>query len=89
MIFREALDLSKSISKYRSVMYELAKNKGLSNPDVIKISQQLDTEILKAQKILINFAPRKQDSQLSGLQMWLSFVNITYNNFTRMINIQL
>ncbi|GAA3315201.1 hypothetical protein GCM10020331_009640 [Ectobacillus funiculus] len=38
MILRSALDLSKSIDDYRLDMYELAKNKGLSDPDVIKKS---------------------------------------------------
>jgi hypothetical protein len=52
MILREALDLSKSISNDRLDMYELAKNKGFSDPDVIKISQQLDLKILTIQKSL-------------------------------------
>ena len=39
MILKKALDLSKSIDDYRLDMYELAKNKGLSDPDVITIRQ--------------------------------------------------
>ncbi|MEH7683455.1 Spo0E family sporulation regulatory protein-aspartic acid phosphatase, partial [Priestia megaterium] len=42
MILREVLDLSKSIANYRLDMYELAKNKGFSDPDVLKINQQLE-----------------------------------------------
>ncbi|MFS0599270.1 aspartyl-phosphate phosphatase Spo0E family protein [Peribacillus frigoritolerans] len=52
MILREALDLSKCIANDRSDMYELAKNKGFSDPDVIKLSQQLDSKILTIQKSL-------------------------------------
>ncbi|MFC6604445.1 Spo0E family sporulation regulatory protein-aspartic acid phosphatase [Ectobacillus funiculus] len=52
MILRSALDLSKSIDDYRLDMYELAKNKGLSDPDVIKISYQLDRKIILLQKML-------------------------------------
>ncbi|MFP3886106.1 aspartyl-phosphate phosphatase Spo0E family protein [Priestia filamentosa] len=50
MILREALDLSKSIANYRLDMYELARNKSFSDPDVIKVSQQLDSKILAIQK---------------------------------------
>jgi hypothetical protein len=52
MILREALDLSKSITNYRLDMYELAKSRCLSDPDVMKISQKLDSKILIAQKLL-------------------------------------
>ncbi len=52
MILRSALDLSKSIDDYRLDMYELAKNKGLSDPDIIKISHQLDRKIILLQKML-------------------------------------
>ncbi|YCA46130.1 aspartyl-phosphate phosphatase Spo0E family protein (plasmid) [Bacillus sp. JZ8] len=31
-------------------MYELARNKSFSDPDVIKVSQQLDSKILAIQK---------------------------------------
>lgn len=53
MITRELDDLNKFIYTYRSKMYELAKNRGLSDPDVIKLSQRLDLEILIAQRISI------------------------------------
>jgi hypothetical protein len=38
-------ELLNGIDDYRLSMYELAKNKGLSDPEVIKISQQLDKKI--------------------------------------------
>ena len=52
MILKDALDLSKSIGDYRLDMYELAKKKGLSDPDVIKISDQLDRKIIMLQKMI-------------------------------------
>ena len=52
MILKDALDLSKSIDDYRSDMSKLAKEKGLSDPDVIKISDQLDRKIIMLQKII-------------------------------------
>lgn len=52
MILKKALDLTKSIEDYRLDMDELAKKKGLSNPDVITISQKLDKKVLAVQKIL-------------------------------------
>ena len=57
MILKEVLDLSKSIDHCRIDMYELAKKKGLSDPDVIKISEQLDREIIMLQKILYTIYP--------------------------------
>jgi hypothetical protein len=57
MFLKEALDLSKNIADYRLDMYELVKSKGLSDPDVIKISQQLDKEILMIQKIQFKIPP--------------------------------
>lgn len=52
MILKKALELTKSIEDYRLDMDELAKKKGLSNPDVITISQKLDKQVLAVQKIL-------------------------------------
>ena len=52
MILRKALDLSKSIDNHRLDLYELVKKKGFSNPDVIKMSQQLDKKIVMLQRIV-------------------------------------
>jgi len=52
MILREALDLSKSIANDRMDMYELTKDKSFSDPDVIKISQQLEFKIQNIKKIV-------------------------------------
>jgi hypothetical protein len=54
MILREALDLSKSIANDRMDMYELTKDKSFSDPDVIKISQQLEFKIQNIKNILKN-----------------------------------
>jgi hypothetical protein len=50
VILKNTLDLIESINKHRQDMYQLAKNKGLSDPDVIKYSQQLDEKIMMLQK---------------------------------------
>ena len=52
MILREALDLSKSIANDRMDMYELTKDKSFSDPDVIKISQQLEFKIQNIKNIV-------------------------------------
>jgi hypothetical protein len=52
MILKKALELRRSIERYRRNMNELATNKGISNPDVIRMSQNLDEEIIILQKIL-------------------------------------
>ncbi|MEN3772996.1 aspartyl-phosphate phosphatase Spo0E family protein [Priestia megaterium] len=52
MILREVLDVSKSIANYRLDMYELAKNKGFSDPEVLKINQQLDLKIQNIKNII-------------------------------------
>jgi len=52
MILRNALALRNSIDEYRKIMYELSREKDLSDPDVVKISQQLDSKIIMLQKIM-------------------------------------
>ncbi|WP_121610682.1 Spo0E family sporulation regulatory protein-aspartic acid phosphatase [Mesobacillus foraminis] len=52
MILKEALDLSKSIANYRLHLYELGKIKGSSDPDVIKMRQQLDSKIITIEKVI-------------------------------------
>ena len=52
MILRNVLALRNSIDEYRKKMYELAREKGISDPDVVKISQQLDHKIMMLQKIM-------------------------------------
>ena len=51
MILREVLDLSKSIANYRLDKHELVKNKGFSDPDVLKINQQLELKIQNIKNI--------------------------------------
>ncbi|WP_227937802.1 aspartyl-phosphate phosphatase Spo0E family protein [Alkalihalobacillus deserti] len=57
MILKNALDLKKSIKDYRQGMYELARNKDISDPDVIKISKQLDREMIMLQKMIDTIHP--------------------------------
>jgi hypothetical protein len=52
MILRDVAALSASIGEYRQRMYELAKKKGISDPQVLKISKQLDRKIMMLQKIM-------------------------------------
>jgi len=51
MILREVLDLSQSIANYRLDKHELVKNKGFSDPDVLKINQQLELKIQNIKNI--------------------------------------
>ncbi|MEH7117140.1 aspartyl-phosphate phosphatase Spo0E family protein [Neobacillus vireti] len=53
MILKKALYLSKSIDKQRLAMYELIKREGLSNPEVIKLSQQLERKIILLQNLML------------------------------------
>jgi len=57
MILKEELDLIKSINECRLEMYELASNKGFSEPEVIKISHQLDRKIIMLQKMMYAIRP--------------------------------
>lgn len=52
MILKNALDLSNSIDECRRNIYELTKNKGISDPDVVKVSQKLDGKITMLQKYI-------------------------------------
>jgi hypothetical protein len=52
MILKSALDLRKSINRDRQRLYRLEKNMGISNPNVIQLSQELDKKILNMQKLM-------------------------------------
>ncbi len=52
MYLQEILYLTKSIDEDRQIMYKLANNKVLSDPDIVKISQKIDRKVEKVQKIL-------------------------------------
>lgn len=52
MIHKSILDLRNSISKDRKRLYQLAKSMGISDPNVIQLSQKLDKKILKMQKFM-------------------------------------
>ena len=52
MILKCVIDLNKSIENSRRDMYELVKNKDISDPDVIRISHGLDEKLITFQKIL-------------------------------------
>ncbi|MBD1381711.1 aspartyl-phosphate phosphatase Spo0E family protein [Metabacillus arenae] len=55
MILEDVIALKKCIDEYRQSMYQLAKKKGISDPNVIQISQQLDRKIIVLQKIICDF----------------------------------
>lgn len=52
MVLGTVSALRETIDEFRQSMYELAKKKGISDPRVIKISQQLDGKIIMLQKII-------------------------------------
>ncbi|MEP9405918.1 aspartyl-phosphate phosphatase Spo0E family protein [Peribacillus frigoritolerans] len=60
MILKTVLELSKMIDGHRQDMYVLTKNKGISHPEVIKISQHLNEDILRMQSIIDEINPRHQ-----------------------------
>jgi Spo0E like sporulation regulatory protein len=57
MLLRTALECHKRIVEYRQDLYKLAKNKGISNSNVIDLSQQLDKEITLLQKLMEEVRP--------------------------------
>ncbi|WP_342046266.1 aspartyl-phosphate phosphatase Spo0E family protein [Bacillus sp. OTU530] len=67
MILRNALELSKGIENDRLDMYELAKNKGFSNPEVLNMSQQLDKKITLLQEMML--AIRSKNTKMSHYQV--------------------
>ncbi|WP_078410141.1 aspartyl-phosphate phosphatase Spo0E family protein [Priestia abyssalis] len=52
MILKNAQDLMRGITQDRKDMYELTKIKGLSDPEVIRISERLDRKIIMLQKMI-------------------------------------
>lgn len=51
MLLKNALDLMTRIEDYRINMNDLVNRKGLSDPAVGMVSQELDKEIIKLKKI--------------------------------------
>ncbi|MGE7904693.1 aspartyl-phosphate phosphatase Spo0E family protein [Peribacillus sp. NPDC094092] len=60
MILKKILELSKMIDGHRKDIYVLTKNKGTSHPEVLKISQQLDEDIMRMQNFIDEINPRQQ-----------------------------
>ncbi|MBT2669000.1 aspartyl-phosphate phosphatase Spo0E family protein [Bacillus sp. ISL-4] len=53
MLLSQTVHLSKNISKLKFQMYKTASHKGIASEEVLMISQVLDKEIVKLQKILL------------------------------------
>lgn len=53
VILKRALDLRRSIDEYRRNINDLATNKGISNPEVIRLNQELVKKIIILQKMLV------------------------------------
>lgn len=68
MILRKVLALKNSINEYRQNMVELAGKKGLSDPQVIRISQQLDGEIIKWEKFIQEIHPLSKEIRFYKLK---------------------
>ncbi|MED3993587.1 Spo0E family sporulation regulatory protein-aspartic acid phosphatase [Peribacillus frigoritolerans] len=62
MILKRVLELSKMIDGQRQdmYMYVLTRVKGTAHPEVIKISQHLNEDILRMQNIIEEINPRHQ-----------------------------
>lgn len=60
MLLKNALDLKRSIDENRRNMYELASNNGISDPEVVKVSQELDGKIIILQNLLSQIVPHKK-----------------------------
>ncbi|MBT2667270.1 aspartyl-phosphate phosphatase Spo0E family protein [Bacillus sp. ISL-4] len=89
MILRNVLALRESIEEYRQNMSELAKKKGISDPNVIKISQQLDGKITILQKIVNDTQTLSKAKSFYHDENKLESVNTTSNSLTEIINIEL
>ncbi|MGM0875232.1 MAG: aspartyl-phosphate phosphatase Spo0E family protein [Bacillota bacterium] len=81
MILKNVLELSKSINDFRQDMYELIRSKGVSDPDVIKISKQLDRKIFMLQKIIGEI--RSLSTSPSQVSKIVDPVSITHLLFER------
>lgn len=53
VILKRVLDLRRSIDEYWRNINDLATNKGISNPEVIRLNQELDKKIIILQKMLV------------------------------------
>ncbi|SIS01238.1 Spo0E like sporulation regulatory protein [Peribacillus simplex] len=89
MILRNALALRESIEVYRQSMSELAKRKGISDPHVIKISQQLDVKITILQKIINDTQSLSKAKSFYHDENKVESADTTHTSVTEIINIEL
>ncbi|MEW9674077.1 Spo0E family sporulation regulatory protein-aspartic acid phosphatase [Ammoniphilus sp. 3BR4] len=54
MLLSKMLIVRDFIIKHQEELYNLVKNKGFNDPDVLKVSQELDEKINILQRTLIN-----------------------------------
>lgn len=52
MVLFQLVNLSNQIENGREIMHSLAGQKGLKDPNVLKVSQQLDENIVSYQRLL-------------------------------------
>ncbi len=52
MYLQKILHLTKSIDEDRQIMYKMENNKVLSDPDIVKINQNIDRKVEIVQKII-------------------------------------
>ncbi|MDQ6597715.1 Spo0E family sporulation regulatory protein-aspartic acid phosphatase [Bacillus salipaludis] len=62
MLLKNALELSKGINEDRRIMYDAVQNKGIYDPEVRKISQQLNKKIIALQKMMNEMDPLPGES---------------------------
>ncbi|HWO98724.1 MAG TPA: aspartyl-phosphate phosphatase Spo0E family protein [Bacillus sp. (in: firmicutes)] len=79
MVLGTVSALRETIDEYRQIMYELAKKKGISDPHVIKISQQLDGKIIMLQKIMYHPQPPSTAKSLYPDENQIESLNITHS----------
>ncbi|MGE7763091.1 Spo0E family sporulation regulatory protein-aspartic acid phosphatase [Peribacillus sp. NPDC097895] len=78
-----------SQEEYRQEMFKLAGKKGLSDPQIIKISQQLDGEIVMWQKIIQEIHPWQNKGLFHRLKSRFESISITHNRLIELNNIVL
>jgi hypothetical protein len=54
MLLSKLLYMKETIGKYRENMHEVAKNKGVSHPEVVEMNRSLDNRISKLQQLLLS-----------------------------------
>ncbi|MEW9673713.1 Spo0E family sporulation regulatory protein-aspartic acid phosphatase [Ammoniphilus sp. 3BR4] len=60
------VNLKHKLENEREIMHELALKKGLSDPEVVKVSQEIDQLVLNLQKMVASLGLHRKEEKITA-----------------------